>query len=180
MLFPMSGESMPVDHIADLVDRLLSAQKSFAGSSPDWVEGNREEEVRFTWPVLINGESHACYVAATAYPNFRGERFTISLIFKNSNIWRIDYEPDFKRHTNPFDRASLLGSYEVRGKSYHSWEDNRYLATHATLPKKFECARHLPENVQGWENAFRWFCGQTNIDSPHIIPSLPKMTRLPL
>jgi hypothetical protein len=175
----MRGNGSSKHSVADLVDELLTASKSLSGI-PIWTNGNRQEELRFSWPVLIEDELHGCYVAATAYPDSRETRFTISLVFRGICIWRVDYEHEHKRHTNPADRIVALGCAVVAGRGFHAWSDNRHLATFAGLPKEMKCARPLPENIRGWENTFRWFCGETRIAQPPKFPDWPTMTRLGL
>ena len=80
-------------HIADLVDGLLAAQKELAGE-PVWRRGNRPDEDRLDWPVLISGETSECRVSVTAYPTSPDLRFTITLNYRGYNIWRVDHEPD--------------------------------------------------------------------------------------
>jgi hypothetical protein len=159
-----SGQRMPV---AELVKVLLASDKQLVGL-PRWVPGTRDHDQRQAWPVLVAGETSECVLMATCYPEESADRFTITLNYARRCIWRVDHElANRAPHHNPLDRVSLLdGAYEVQGPHFHSWSDNRYLAAVATLPIELPCARALPPQVRGWENAFRWFCGQTGIRQP--------------
>ena len=171
-----AGSGLPV---AELVDRLLASNKQLVGLS-GWRPGTRDHDQRLAWPVLVSGETSECVLAATCYPDESPDRFTIALNYSERCIWRVDHElPSRSPHHNPLDRVVLLdGSYQVQGPHFHSWPDNRYLATVASLPLELSCARALPPQVRGWENAFRWFCGETGIRQPPEIPSLPPRGRL--
>ena len=57
-------------YIADMADAVLAADKELAGT-PSWGRGNRVEEQRLVWPILINGELGP-QLNITAYPKRRG------------------------------------------------------------------------------------------------------------
>ena len=83
--------------IAELVDLLMVSQKELLGErsakSP-----NRDDQVRWAWAVLVNGQSDQCQVCAVIYPNEPERRFSISLIYRGFNIWRLDYEIGVVKH----------------------------------------------------------------------------------
>ena len=165
------------DHIANLIDALLRAEKALVGI-PEWREGTRSADERFDWPVLVGGETAECVVAATAYPQEPDLRFTITLNFRNHNIWRVDYEPSYRRETNPIVKGNPYSGDMIYGPHCHPWDINRQDATPATIPRLLRWKRPLPPQVRGWENTFRWFLGETNIAQPETIPDLPRRTRL--
>jgi hypothetical protein len=171
------GQTRDDDHVALLVDRLLARPKRLQGV-PAWREGN-PGDMRIRWPLLIGSSvSEDAALRLTAFPNSAELRFTIAFVFRAS-IARLDFVPDHEGHTNPLNRAALLDSYRLRGPHYHSWADNRHLATAAALPRELKCARALPPQIRRWEQAFRWFCGEVGIslDDGNII-ELPARTRL--
>ncbi len=152
------------EYIAKVVDALLKADKSLDGEPPPWVEGNRRTEKRLLWPVAVDGSYIGLSLQITAYPNdpgYRGERFTITLNVPPC-IWRMDFDPPYKRHTNPPDFGARTGTFTVSGKSFHSWADNRHYATKTRLPTVLGCARLLPPEVRHFRQALRWFCDETN------------------
>lgn len=154
------------------VDIVLASTKSLEGI-PSWERGARSHDRRLVWVVLVEGQSAECALTATAYPEMGERRFTISLVVKQRCVWRLDYDPIDTEHINPPDRLKIPGiPPHIRGQLFHSWEDNSYLASKTRLPNQLYCAKELPINVRGWENSFRWFCGQTQIESPakyHLI-----------
>lgn len=135
--------------------------------------------MKIRWPLLYESEVSDAELHLTALPNRAELKFTIALVYRWC-IARLDFVPDREGHTNPADRAVLLdGTHRVRGPHCHSWADNRHLATAAGLPHDLKCARPLPTSIRRWEQAFRWFCGEVNIDLSGIaIPAYPQRTRL--
>lgn len=151
-------------YIADYADGLLKADKVLAGAEV-WSDGNRPAERRLKWPVLVEGELVGVSLCITAYPAAPELRFTISLVVPPC-IWRLDYDPPFKKHRNSLADGERLGGFVITGPHYHAWTDNQHLAEPATLPKKLDCARKLPRNIQTFHSALRWFCAETNIRIP--------------
>lgn len=150
--------------VASLVDAFLLHPKTLDGK-PEWRPGNRTGERRLRWPVFLSGTSCGADLDLTAYPADH-RQFMIGLSFP-SHIWRVDFElPEWGPHVNPLDQIGRLGGSPVHGPHYHSWADNRYLATARTLPPELECARPMPANTRGFENVLRWFLGETNIALP--------------
>ena len=49
------------------------------------------------------------------------------------------------------------------GPHYHAWADNKYLLYAAASLRELACARKLPPQIRRWEQAFRWFCGETRV-----------------
>lgn len=169
------------DRIADAVDAFLGAEKSLTGTAK-WHDGTGDGDWRTSYVVLAEGEHVGAALDLTAYPHIPTDRedcrFTITLNCPQP-IWRIDFEPPDKGHTNPLDRSRFLGEGLVYGPHYHSWPDNRHIATKAMLPKELGCARTLPPQIRRWEQAFRWFCGETGITLPSgAMLELPKRSRL--
>ena len=169
--------------IAELVDDLLAAPKELAGSNR-YLEPNRpEEQARSSWPVLVNGKSEGCTVACTFYPNDVDLRFTISLVFRSINLWRLDFEPDHRVEQNPPLAGHPYSNATIRGPHWHRWTENRHSATHSSIPPtlRFRAPYEGPRNGPNvWENAFRLFLGETGITQPEAsrMPRWPKMERL--
>jgi hypothetical protein len=96
-------------------------------------------------------------------------------------IWRMDFDPT-ETHLNPRTprrRETDPPRSLISGPHYHAWEDNRRFATMTSLPPKLRNARILPERLRSFDEAFRWFCAETNIAvSYDDIPELPKRDTL--
>jgi hypothetical protein len=164
------------DHAAELVDRLLAAEKRLQGR-PSWTEGN-PGEMKIRWPLLVGTSVSEAYLFLAAYPNSPSARFTIGFVYRHM-IARLDFLPEHEYHDNPLDRLWSLGASRVYGSHYHSWTDNRYLATATAIPRELTCARVLSPQIRRWEQAFRWFCGEVGIVlGSDEIPDFPAKDRL--
>jgi hypothetical protein len=166
----MAQGRQTADHVADLVDRLLRADKRLQGR-PDWREGN-PGAMRIRWPLLVGTSISDAFLHLMHWPNSAEARFSIGLNYR-VQIARLDFVPPHEWHDNPLDRARFLGGARIRGPHYHSWQDNRHLATAAALSRELTCARQLPAQIRRWDQAFRWFCGEVGIvlgDDPVIEP----------
>ena len=166
--------------IAELVAQLLATPKELVGD-PSPKAANRDDQVRWAWPVLVNGEADQTYVSATLYPNDIDPRFSISLIFGTHNIWRLDYELG-RIETNPFLPGHEFSGKVIYGPHCHQWDENRRFATKSTIPDPlpFRVPLNIPltgTRVQQWENSFRYFAGQTRIGQPHVVPEWPTRGR---
>ena len=163
--------------IVALVDELLSARKQLVGTIQHRRPNRATEQARLNWPVLVNGQTAECYVAVTLYPNDEDLRFTICLAYLDHNIWRLDFEPMEHVALNPNLAGHEFSLATIRGPHCHRWSENRLLATKGTIPEKLPFRTPL-ENVYTWDNAFRHFCGETNIDQPPQVPTWPPRERL--
>ena len=163
--------------IVELVDGLLEAQKEFAGRLQHRPPNRAAEQAWLHWPVLVDGQTAECYVAATLYPNDDELRFTICLTYRDHNVWRLDYEPMYRCEVNPRLNGHEFSLATIWGPHCHRWEENRSFATHGTVPETLPFRVPLL-GVHTWENAFRHFVGETNIDQPRDVPAWPPRERL--
>jgi hypothetical protein len=159
--------------IREIVDRLLDAEKALAGEGR-WTS-DREGQHRFTRAIECEGEITAAELVIKAYPRRPQPCFRILLTMTRA-IWRLDFVLT-ETHLNPrlprrkeTDPPTGL----VKGPHYHAWADNRRFATTSSLPHKLRNARIVPERVRSYDQAFRWFCAETNIEIGYDdIPDLP-------
>ena len=174
--FPMTngGSATPV---ADLVDQLLATPKSLGGR-PSWADGSWDGQKRIAWPVLVDGETVGATLVAITNTAIDELNFSISLAVQDRSVCRLDYDPPLKLHTNPIEPGKPNSGLVMRGPHYHGWADNRCLATPAALPKALDWRSELPNNLRTWENAFRWFLGENNIEQLASLPALPPRSRL--
>ncbi len=159
-----------------MVDRVIAVEKKPVGVAT-WIDEHREGDKRLRYPLLIEGEVSDATLTIIAYPWHRALRFRLVLSYTRA-IWRVDYTDD-EVHVNSFDKPDdvLLGPFS--DPHYHAWQDNRRFASAAMLPDRLENARLLDANLKTFDNAFRWFCGQTTIDITELgVPSLPTTDRL--
>jgi hypothetical protein len=161
--------------IAQVLDDLLRAQKAIVGA-PDWKEVGHRGEHRLVLPLMIDNANCPADLELNAYPNIRDLRFRIMLRVPQC-IWRIDYVDD-EHHVNPLDCWDECGSAFTE-PHYHSWADNRRFAKPSTPPDPMPVARALPPQIRQFDAAFRWFCGETNIEQMQAgTIDLPPRSRL--
>jgi hypothetical protein len=164
--------------IRQIVDGLLGAEKHLAGLG-EW-QDDRDGVKRFTRAVEQDGEITALELVIKAYPRRTQPCFRILLTMGRA-IWRVDFDHR-ETHINPrLPRRSEVGppSGLIKGPHYHAWMDNRRFATTASLPQKLKNARFMPDRIRSYEQAFRWFCAETNIELGRgDLPELPERDTL--
>ncbi len=158
--------------VATLIDDMIAAQKTLGGV-PSWQPSGLRSEYRLVMPLEIDGVSCGAHVEVDCYPNIKELRYRI-MIFAPKCIWRVDHW-DRERHPNPLDVPPDVPRGWVEGPHYHSWEDNRRYCTQNALPDRLLIARLMPP-IRQFDAAFRWFCGETNIEQPPagLIELLPR------
>ena len=163
--------------LESLIDALLAAPKTLAGipswEATSWGVG----EQRLLWPLYIDDRSCKMDLEINAYPSYGNskEKWRIKLLMPKC-IWRIDYDHD-RLHVNSFNKPADLTETSFTAPHYHSWEDNKRFCTNGTVPDKLYNARIMPTNCKTFHNAFRWFCGITNIVIPSPMIDLPPRTQ---
>lgn len=157
------------------VDRLLGVLKRPTGEA-EWVE-TLQDDSRLAYPLSLDDELSDAIFTIISYPSLNETQFRLVLSYGRA-IWRVDFARG-EDHINPLDRPNHLPAGPITEPHYHSWADNRHLASASTLPGRLLNANILPSNVRTYENAFRWFCGETNIAVPQGgVPDLPRGDRL--
>lgn len=162
--------------VAELIDRLLEADKTLDGE-PDWRHVGNGDENRLILPLFVGARSTNASVEIDAYPNAPVLRFRIMLNVEKC-VWRVDHT-EYELHVNPIDTFRLITPKSFTEPHYHSWADNRRYCTQNSLPSRPKIARPIPTNIRGFDAVFRWFCSEVKIAQP---PSgmvyLPSRTRL--
>ena len=163
--------------IRQLVDGLIEAEKQLAGEG-EW-RSDRDGVYRFTRAVECRGEI-AAELVVKAYPRRPQPCFRLILTMGRA-VWRVDFVQS-ETHLNPRNarrRETDPPRAIIKGPHYHAWADNRGFATMGSLPAKLRNARFMPERVRSYDQAFRWFCAETNIEiGSDDIPDLPKRDTL--
>lgn len=145
-----------------LVDDFLAANKRLEKGVPDWTKGTRDSEYEARW--IIEEEDGA----TRSHIRFRTSRFqkafpSISLIFRNNPVWRIDIQPTDVCHPNPLWAQPLGLQPEVCGTHCHTWADNRdYLLRSAVwdLPAR----RPLPDQLRRLPQVLPYMAEELNIE----------------
>ena len=161
--------------IRDEIDKVLGVPKVPTGVA-DWALTQQDDQ-RLTYALSIDDELSDAKFIVIAYPTIRSLQFRLILSYGRA-IWRVDFAKG-EDHVNPLDRPAGLPLGPINDPHYHSWHDNRHLATAYSLPHRLLNANVLPNNIRTYENTFRWFCGETNTVVPSGgVPQLPQSDRL--
>ena len=163
--------------IRETIDKLLAAEKTLAGDAVFQALQGDQRQQRWRKACAIQGEVTPLDLEVQAYPDSPNLKFRIILIYQRA-VWRLDFSDD-GGHPNHTNRPKDLEAGPITGPHYHCWSDNRRFATKTSLPHTLRNARRLPNNIQTFENTFRWFCGETRIEVPTAeIPALPSRVSL--
>lgn len=152
---------MPSSDIRDIVDHLLAERKELAGE-PRWHRGPRSGQMKWKAPLSLAGEVLSMDLIVIAYPEMPSLTFMMMVTCEDIVISRMDYS-DNEEHNNGWVVPPIITRWKIRGPHLHSWRHNKEFATHSTLPEILEYAILIPVAARGFENAFRWFCGEHNI-----------------
>lgn len=158
-------------NIADKIDKLLLAEKLLAGT-PEFESSPRPNQFRWGGSLEINNEACGLKLWVDAQPDGFRQPFTITLN-ATTCVWRAEFV-EMTSHLNNHPCPPTCDVGLIYGPHFHSWEDNRHLATPKKLPNLLKFGKPLPPNIQGLENALRWFCGETNIVINFNIPDYPR------
>lgn len=156
------------------VDLLLSETKTLTGV-PEWTRGPRagvEGQLRWSQALSISGEVTPMNILVDAYPRYGNPKFTI-ILEVGIAVTRVEYAVDATHFNGVKHRPPDISHGLIYGPHYHFWVDNRALASAKKLPKFLKYARHMPTNVRGFPNTFRWLCGEANIICQDDVPDLP-------
>lgn len=152
---------MPPPDIRDIIDDLLSRPKQLAGT-PSWGRGPRSGQIKWKAPLSLQGEVLEMDLIVIAYPEMPPLTFAMLVVYDDIAISRMDYGEN-EEHNNGSYVPPNITSWKIRGPHCHKWQDNKCFATHSTLPDILGYASLLPSSVRGFENTFRWFCGEHKI-----------------
>ncbi len=168
--------------LVTLIDALVSAPKELAGDLQPG-RNNRDEQLRFEWSVLVNGEGLNCYLAFTQYLNDVPPRFTIVLVYREISVWRLDFEPNQRVELNPPLLGHRYSEALIRGAHWHRWTENRHFVqgSASSIKLPFRVPYEGPmDGPNVWENAFREFLDAVAIAQieNRRMPQWPTRSRL--
>lgn len=164
---------MQQQQVIAAIDAALAADKTIAGQ-PEWQPGPRDGQVRWQAPLDAGGELTGLELVVDAYPRWDDLQFTILVISNITQraVVKLEYSQVAAHMNNP-PVPPGVPEYLIQGPHCHHWEDNKEVFSRTTLQINTSCARYLPDNVQGFENAFRWLCGYYRIDCGRYVPDYP-------
>ena len=102
------------------------------------------------------------------------EKATMSIVHTDTKLTlvRLEYWA-LAAHMNTPPVPDGVPPFLVNGHHCHGWADNRGFFSPRVSNDGRSFARPLPGNVQSFSNAFRWLCGEYNIECGRDIPEYP-------
>ncbi len=162
------------------IDWFFNQSKTIAAAGT-WQETETDGRYRYKVPIAIGGTTTLSDLYIEAFSRSESLRFSIVLCYKlcifRLDYWELDQHNNHKVGKHNMPEGITVGP--IKGPHFHHWSDNRMLATNSSIPSTLEYARALPSNLKSFENCFRWFCGEANIElGGLIVPELPLKDRL--
>jgi hypothetical protein len=150
--------------IATLVseaDAFLVQAKVLEGPPPEWGASTRDHEYQAIWPVA---DDLGAVRASLRFrlPKASSEFPSLSLVFANNPIYRVDIQPNEVCEPNPPWAAKLKLPPKVCGSHVHRWEDNRQFVLDSgkwELPAR----RPVENSLKRVEQMLPWLCDATGI-----------------
>ncbi|MDB2391089.1 hypothetical protein N9X12_07720 [Alphaproteobacteria bacterium] len=160
------------------IDEFLLRQKTLSIETPNWTESSRPNEYEARWPLEDNSGVLIAHVIFRF--NYNGQ-ISISLIFRNKPIWRIDIVDEFESKPNPPDAHIYDLPAEIVGNHEHQWNDNKeYIKQNGlgSLPYR----RSLKPQIRQFQHAMPHFMNAVNVetDANTWKFDLPREQQLPL
>jgi hypothetical protein len=152
----------------DEIDRFMAAEKHLYERAPEFGPSNFAQrrrsaaEYEAKWPIVdslgVIGDGQLRIVSRPGLD----DNVSISVIFKNISVSRLDLCPRTVCHPNPLIAITMGLPPTVCGSHFHAWEHNRdhILDTQqATLPFREE----LPAKIRRFDQAFPWMAEHINL-----------------
>ena len=161
-------------------DEFLQAAKSTPWGVPQWTPSSWPREVQAIWRIQeASGieRAHLRFRCGT----YRREYPSVTLIFRDEAIWRVDLVPESECKPNPHWAAHGGVPPRVCGHHEHAWPDNRAHLL-AGAPWGLPCRRPLPANVRRLPQVLPWFAeriGLTLCEGWHAFDVPPQTDLFP-
>ena len=104
------------------IDRFIAEPKILVSTLPDWKASSRPPDKEASWDIE---DSIGIIKSHLRFRFTYIDSPSISLIYRNWPIWRIDFALNSKCKPSPPDAYKLNLPSEVCGTHEHSWPDNR-------------------------------------------------------
>ncbi|WP_438997560.1 hypothetical protein [Candidatus Puniceispirillum sp.] len=143
------------------IDQFLSSQKTLTIELPNWTKSSRPDEYEARWP--LKNESGISIAHVIFRFNNNGQ-ISISLIFRNKPIWRLDIVDEGEIKPNPHDAHNYDLPPNISGNHEHQWNDNKeYIRRNGlgTLPYR----RPLQPQIRQFRQAMGHFMSVINVET---------------
>lgn len=145
------------------IDQFLTdPDKILADPQPNWVHQAGYGDWQLTWPVTEENSGIIRAKLKLRIPEQSFSYSSISLLFRDCMVMRLDRVPDTKEKQNPVEADRLGLHAKVRGTHIHDWADNRDMVLRLQswqLPIR----RRVGDRLRDISDMYFWFCDKVNI-----------------
>ena len=142
-------------------DKFLAEPKALVGDPPSWEASTRDYEYQAVW--LVSDDLGAVKASLRfRVPKINWEYPSLSLVFANQQVYRVDIQPASKCEPNPPWASKLSLPPRVCGSHVHRWEDNRQHILDTGL-WSLPARRPVEVSLRRIEQMLPWLCDQTLI-----------------
>ena len=143
------------------VDAFLAEEKFLQGPYPPWIPGTYADEFMAIWLI----EDSLGIARGQLRFSLRPSRIaapSVSVIFRNNPIWRLDLEEPDVCKTNPLWAEAVRAEPRVCGSHCHEWHDNRQ---HILAQPIWElpCRRAIQPQIKKLQQAIPWLADQIKL-----------------
>lgn len=152
--------TLPTPEELEEVEDFLRTEKLLDGPCPLWVRSAYPGELQATWAILDDLRIQSGSLRFRC----RQDRSdpSISVIFRDRPIWRLDMVEQTNCKPNPMGAFGLGLSARVCGPHYHAWPDNRlYIERHGFGRLPFR--RELPRQIRRLNQALAALASEINL-----------------
>lgn len=149
----------------EAIDDFLVRTKYLKGNPPEWKKSNRLWEYSMQWPIV---DDLGIEVGELRFKLPRGSNASdsVSVIYRNNPIWRIDLAAKDDCEPNPPDAAAFSLPPFVCGPHEHSWQDNRNFVAEVGFGELIY-RRGIPPQIRRFEQILPWLAEKINLTLTH-------------
>lgn len=144
------------------VDDFLVMDKRAVAPVPDWIASSWPREMQAVWRIQEASGIERAHLRFRCKSSQR-QNPSVSVIFRDQPIWRIDLAPQSETKPNPHWGHRIGVPATVCGAHEHAWPDNRdYVLTSDVwgLP----CRRPLPPRIRRLSQAIPWLAEKLQLE----------------
>jgi len=146
------------------VSNFLSAPKTLVDEIPEWGKSTRPNEYEASWPIEMES---GLIVAGLRFRISGNRQPSISLIYKERPVWRIDFAPAMRCKSNPHNGHQYGLEAEVCGNHEHPWIDANTDYIHKNGFGELPYRRSLPPQIRNFDQAFFDLADRLKISLSH-------------
>lgn len=143
------------------VDEFLAELKTLGDPIPLWTPSTRPGELDATWPVIDRAGLGRATLRFRCLSVDR-TRPSVSVIFRDRPIWRVDIVDPRDCKPNPLAAAHLGLPATVCGSHSHGWSDNREIVARSGFGR-LPVRRPLGARMRRLPQALRWLAQAANL-----------------